>query len=499
MTFRMSALYLMHTKDEVFGHWKDYVARTERTFNKKIRVLRSDGGGEYNNRRMLEFLRTSGIKWERSIPHTPQQNGTSERLNQTLMNRARAMMTKSELPSMFWSEAVKAVCHLKNRTPCKGDDGLKTPWERAFGVKPDVSHVRVWGCDAFLRKAGCKRKKIGDKADAVKLVGYGEEDGVKGYRFWHPKSKTVIFGRDATFQELVKCPGEHEVITIDDDDDEDVKVVPPTKVKLEPKGDHEPEVTVLDSTVEDVKTDEESGGLNTDDALDIFVDTADEDGLLTDSELFESMERRARLAVEAQRNNSTAQDHQSNDDQGEARGLRALSFLPNSQANSNDARAGRTGSTSSVSSNSRFEEEVANLPNKRASAMRQEGATKSMLRTPIDRATPSQEEPPSANLVTDDLAIPRNAEEAMKNPLWRQAMEDEMDSFAAIGAWDLVVLPSGAKTVGCRWVFTTKTDGDGKFVKCKARLVAQGFTQTPGVDFDETFSPVARHSSIRIY
>ena len=63
--------------------------------------------------------------------------------------------------------------------------------------------------------------------------------------------------------------------------------------------------------------------------------------------------------------------------------------------------------------------------------------------------------------------------------------------------WKLVKLPTGRKPVGCKWIFKTKRTSEGKVGRYKARLVAKGYTQKPGEDYDETFSPVVRYSSIR--
>ena len=81
---------------------------------------------------------------------------------------------------------------------------------------------------------------------------------------------------------------------------------------------------------------------------------------------------------------------------------------------------------------------------------------------------------------------------------WLDAMNSEMDSMYDNQVWNLVDLPKGAKSVGCKWVFKKKTDMEGNIVTYKARLVAKGFTQRQGVDYEETFSPVAMIKSIRI-
>ncbi|GJR23029.1 zinc finger, CCHC-type containing protein [Tanacetum coccineum] len=81
---------------------------------------------------------------------------------------------------------------------------------------------------------------------------------------------------------------------------------------------------------------------------------------------------------------------------------------------------------------------------------------------------------------------------------WLNAMNVEMQSMKDNEVWELVELPPGAKTVGHKWLFKKKIDMDGAIHTYKARLVAKGFTQTPGIDYEETFSPVADIRAIRI-
>lgn len=95
---------------------------------------------------------------------------------------------------------------------------------------------------------------------------------------------------------------------------------------------------------------------------------------------------------------------------------------------------------------------------------------------------------------------PSTMEEAMLSPdadKWKKAAQSEYNSLIDNGTWELVPLPEGKKTIGCRWVFKIKYKEDGDIERYKCRLVAKGYSQSQGIDYEETFSPVVRYSSIR--
>ena len=95
---------------------------------------------------------------------------------------------------------------------------------------------------------------------------------------------------------------------------------------------------------------------------------------------------------------------------------------------------------------------------------------------------------------------PTTVEEVLNTPEkahWLSAMEREMNSLQVNDVWELTELPKGRKAVGSKWVFKAKADADGQVEPYKARLVAQGFSQKFGTDYDETFWPVLRMESVR--
>ncbi|RVW73975.1 Retrovirus-related Pol polyprotein from transposon TNT 1-94 [Vitis vinifera] len=98
----------------------------------------------------------------------------------------------------------------------------------------------------------------------------------------------------------------------------------------------------------------------------------------------------------------------------------------------------------------------------------------------------------------DDTQVPNTIQETLKISEWKKAVQDEIDALEKNGMWTITDLPVGKRPVGCKWIFTIKYKADGSVERFKARLVARGFTQSYGIDYQETFAPVAKLNTIRI-
>eukprot|EP00253_Pinus_taeda_P031268 PITA_31268 len=153
----------------VYG--KQNRALVENQTEKKIKVLRTDNGGEFCSKEFEKFYKKCGIARQNTTPYTPQQNGVAERMNKTLMERARSMLSGARLGQEFWAEAVDTACYLVNKSPSSALED-KTPQEVWTGKKPSLSHLRVFGCDAYVHVPKEKRTKLDSKSEKCLFIGY---------------------------------------------------------------------------------------------------------------------------------------------------------------------------------------------------------------------------------------------------------------------------------------------------------------------------------------
>ncbi|KAJ9543865.1 LOW QUALITY PROTEIN: hypothetical protein OSB04_023572 [Centaurea solstitialis] len=362
---RFLYVYLLHSKDQAFEAFKIYKAEVENQKEKRIKILRSDRGGEYFNHEFDTFCEENGIKHERTSPYTPQQNGLDERKNRTLVEMVNCMLNQSGLPTNLWGEALLTACYLHN--PLTSRVIPTSPYELWKGRKPDLDYFRVWGCVAYYRTPDPKRSKLGDRAIKSIFVGYAVNS--PAYRLLDKETGVIVESRDVDFFED-KFSGDAE---------------------------------------------------NSDRMLDSNLPGTSNDSSKTSQKVDEP--RRST------REKSLGDDF--------------LSYLV-------------------------------------------EGNHKKVTREIIF----------SINIDDD----PKTFEETMSSrdaSLWREAINDEMDSIMSNGTWVLVDLAKGSKPIGSKWSFKQKRYPDGTISAFKARLVAKGYRQREGIDYFDTYAPVARISSIR--
>jgi hypothetical protein len=383
---RFTWIYFLHRKSEVMQVFKQFHAMVCTQFNKKIKILRSDSGGEYIPKEFKAFLASEGVVHQCSCTEQPQQNGVAERKHRHIQEMARALRLHANLPKVFWAEAANTAVFLINRLPTPLLDNV-SPLEKLHGYPPKYNLLKIFGCTCYVLLPKTEYSKLDAKSVKCIFLGYSETQ--KGYRCYDWEAKKVRVSRNVIFFENTSFFPNSDMSTC-------------------------------------------TSSLNTTSSLSCFPNNLQP--LLTYS--------------------------------------RRVQHPPPMPPPSPTSTPGNVSPPPLTS------------PTPQLSLRRS-----SRIIRPPDRL--------SLFSALDPLSIPRSYKQATESAKWIQAMKDEMDALEANETWDIVPLPTSQPVVGSKWVYSVKLKSDGSLDRYKARLVAQGFSQEYGIDYDETFAPVAKMTTVR--
>ena len=200
---RYCYIYLLRSKDEAVEVFKHYKLEVENQLGKKIKIIRSDKGGEYDAP-FDELCSQNGIIHQTIAPYSPQSNGVAERKNRTLKEMMNAMLISLGLPQNLWGEAILSANYMLNRIPPKRTN--QTPYELWKGHKPSYNYLKMWRCLAKVAVPSPKKTKIGPKTVDCVFIGYANNSSA--YRFLICKSdipdmhvNTIIESKNDSFFE----------------------------------------------------------------------------------------------------------------------------------------------------------------------------------------------------------------------------------------------------------------------------------------------------------
>ena len=174
-----------------------------------IKEVQIDAGDEFKSQELTLFLQEQGINILTSIPHMHQQNGRTERFICTVMDKAQAMRLDTCLPQNWWEFAVDCATHVYNHTPIQRHD-WKMPFENLKHIKPDVTHLHVFGCGVYVFfPEEVHVNKLNPKSKLMTFLGYPQ--GTKGYLFMRGPNNVLFTAVQALFDETLfpKCPYMH--------------------------------------------------------------------------------------------------------------------------------------------------------------------------------------------------------------------------------------------------------------------------------------------------
>ena len=170
---KYKAVYFLQHKSETADCFLKFTKKVFTDTRQQVTMFRCDGGTEYINNAFQTTLLTLGIQLQTSAPYTPEQNGIAERDHRSSVEAARSLLHARGVPLKMWAEAVNYSVYVLNRT--LSNTATVTPFERWFGVRPDVSHLRVFGSVAYIFVPDALRQKLDPKALKGVYVGESEE------------------------------------------------------------------------------------------------------------------------------------------------------------------------------------------------------------------------------------------------------------------------------------------------------------------------------------
>ena len=188
----------MKEKSEAFTKFEKFKALVEQETGAKIKTLRTDRGGEFTSSEFNDYCESSGIKRHLTAQYSPQKNGVVERRNRTLMEMTRSILKHMDVPNFLWGEAVRHATYLINRIVTR-TLLFQTPYESLKEKKPNIAHIRVFGCIGYVKIDSPHLRKLDDRSHA--LAHLGTEPGSKAYRLVNPITKRIVVSRDVVFNE----------------------------------------------------------------------------------------------------------------------------------------------------------------------------------------------------------------------------------------------------------------------------------------------------------
>jgi hypothetical protein len=404
--------------------------------------MKSDCGTEFVNEDMQQLLGNFGVFHSTTSPYSPHQNGIAERSNRTVFDLAAAVMHACGIAIRYWTHAVAFVIHTLNHLPCKALNLISTPHIEVFQQVPDVSYFRTFGCDAYMVLPDNKRPSFGLRAVKGIFLGYCHPHSLSYkilYRGHIYETGHVYFNEDlSTLQ-----PPDNALI-------DNIKSF----------------FSHIDDTASYQLTDQDIQG---------FADGRDSNDKTISAADDPSSRRIQDIIIDTPATPVAQRTRRQ-------RALTAKAIRKKFNSNSTLFGLNITSVEHALLSNSHYFNDLCEV-------------------VPLSY----EEHSLLANIVPLSYAFISldtiSVEEAMTSsewPQWEKAMKDELDKLSAFNTWDSVSeLPPGRKALLYKWVLKKKYDIYNKLI-FKARLTVKGCSQRAGIDFNDTFSPVAKLTAVRL-
>lgn len=514
-----------------------YQAWIERQHNCKIKYVHTDNGSEYTTDVLLSKYRSDGIVPEFTQVDTPEQNGRAERMNRTLNERTRALLADAHLdPRKYWVFADQHATTLTNYTPDK--TGI-SPFEQLTGKPPPWEHLRVFGSVAFMHIPKSQRTKLGK--NSLKTIYLGMAPYGRGHLLADPTTGRTFTSRDVHFdQDLKNAYGQGRLaqaangtMVVIDKELDDIQIqsaeqaqhiennapievadnwrfdrVPPRHNTISIEHDDKDEEVAQPIITQPITLEEAAGLPEIDTGRLLTQFTAHREPVtfspqarpiqsqgteppnMTPLHTFETE------AIE-QRNTSSIRDRNTNVPK-EATPPKDISMIETTHpATRRSVRFRQAPKVLTYDDNFNPNEwqpqsHADTNKSRRPDPDNGLGGAADTVQAVTTLIPPIDTPDPVTHRDVDRMP-------EAERTRWRSAELAEITALRQNKTWSVEPLPAGRKAIGSRFVYKTKRDTNGNVTKYKARAVAKGYSQIPGIDYEMTSSPVLWWSTFRIF
>ncbi|KAJ9545388.1 LOW QUALITY PROTEIN: hypothetical protein OSB04_025095 [Centaurea solstitialis] len=523
---RYTWVKFLRSKDETPEIIISVLKEVQVNLQSHVQKIRSDHGTEFKNKVLGGYLESVGIKHTFAAVRTPQQNGVVERRNRTLVEAARTMLAYSKLPMFLWAEAVDTACYTQNRSIVNNRFG-KTPYELINNQVPNIGHFRVFGCRCFVLNDRDDRHKLQAKSDEAIFIGYSKNS--IAYRVYNKRTKLVMESSNVKFDPYAEMASEHDSSEPGLTGVLAVNLVNPDHVTPTKQKDGASTSTNnlfdLDLLFENFYNEyfgsSSSGSTTNNNSSDIHRET--------------TVNVQEPVSISGPSTSTISEDTSSVES---PQVQTSIIPIPENQeltpiVDSSQIQEADIGSSEDISDpipirmESTFDDYSDDLQIVPSFESLQEVPISSytdssydlQLYMPLPHTTKWTRDHPLHQIIGDPNAPvqtrsataneclfaaflsnvePLKVADALADPDWFMAMQEEINQFVRLKVWRLVPIPQFKSIIDLKWIFKNKKDEDNIVVRNKARLVAKGYRQQEGIDYNETFAPVARIEAIRI-
>ncbi|GKA78786.1 putative ribonuclease H-like domain-containing protein [Tanacetum coccineum] len=501
---------LKFIKDHLCSSCELGKAKKENLFTLRLPRAQKDGT-EFLNKTLHAYFAKEGIRHETSTARTPEQNGVVERRNRTLVEVARTMLSAAKVPLFFWAEAIATACFTQNRSLVIPRHE-KTPYHIINARKPSVKFFHIFGSLCYIVRDGENLDKMKEKGDACIFVGYSTQS--KAYRVFNKRTRIIVETIHVNFDELPQMASDH----VSSDPGPQCSTTVLEQDSLSPGPQSQENVPQVAETV------------TTSNELELLYSLMFSELINGTSPVMSksSAVHAANNPDKRQQHNtthtSTTTDvayppplniHSTHQTPTQVPTVTAPENIIQAETNTENAQFDED---EFINIFSTLVQEQGEISSRRVDSSNmhtfyqhhpsvqcwiKDHPLEQVIRNPSQSIRTRRQLETNGEMCMFALTVsqtePKNIKEAMADSAWIESMQEELHQFDRLDVWELVDRPLCKNVINLKWLWKNKRDEENTVIRNKSRLVAKGYAQKEGIDFEESFAPVARLEAVRLF